>query len=202
MEASLPRLLGLLVLGVIPTAHAEDRPDDLVDVAAAIPDAVLDLRYATEHNFTGAVLYPHAVCKLRRAVVERLATAAELLRAQDRRLLLWDCYRPTSIQKLMWKRMPDARYVADPKLGSNHNRGAAVDLAIVDADGNAVVLPTEFDEFSKAAHRSRALEGEQGAEARRLSAAMIDVGFRPISTEWWHFDASDRVRYPLSNEPL
>ncbi len=194
--------LGLIALVMAGRADADQRPGDLVEVQALIPDAVIDLRYATEDNFTGAALYPHAVCKLRRAVVERLAKAAELLRAQDRRLLVWDCYRPTSIQKLMWKRMPDARYVADPKLGSNHSRGAAVDLALVDQDGEPVVLPTEFDEFSTAAHRSRALEGQHGVEARRLSAAMIEAGFRPIPNEWWHFDASDRARYPLSNEPL
>ncbi len=192
--------LGLIVL--VGVASADGKPGDLVDVSAEIPDAVLDLRYATENNFTGAVLYPSAVCKLRRSVVEKLAKAAALLRAQDRRLLVWDCYRPTSIQKLLWKRMPDARYVADPKLGSNHSRGAAVDLAIVDADGNPVPLPTAFDEFSKAAHRDHALEGRNGAEARRLSAAMIKAGFVPIPNEWWHFDASDRARYPLSNEPL
>ncbi|MBL0220912.1 MAG: M15 family metallopeptidase [Myxococcales bacterium] len=183
-------------------AHAEDKPSDLVEIQSVIPDAVLDVRYATEHNFTGGVLYPKAACKLRRAVAERLAVAAKLLRAQDRRLLLWDCYRPTSIQKLLWKHTPDPRYVADPKVGSNHSRGAAVDLAVVDQDGAPVVLPTEFDDLSEAAHISRATKGARGVEARRLAAAMKRAGFTSIATEWWHFDASDRAKYPLSDEPL
>ena len=181
---------------------AADKPDDLVEVQDAIPDAVLDIRYATKDNFTGDVLYPKAVCKLRRAVLARLVKAAELLRKQDRRLLIWDCYRPLSIQKLLWERVSDPRYVADPKQGSRHNRGAAIDLAIVNAEGSEVTLPTKFDEFSKAAHRSRALAGKAGVEAKRLSTAMLAVGFKPMPTEWWHFDAPDSAKYAIADEPL
>ena len=190
-----------LALLIARGAAAEPRDDDLEDVASAIPDAVLDIRYATKANFTGDVLYPRAVCKLRRAVVRRLAKAAEKLRAQERRLLLWDCYRPASIQQLLWQRVPDPRYVADPsKQGSRHSRGAAVDVALVDKDGKPVVLPTRFDDFSKAAHRDRALVGDKGAEARRLDAAMRAAGFVGLATEWWHFDAPGN--YTLSDEPL
>jgi D-alanyl-D-alanine dipeptidase len=176
--------------------------DDLVDVSAVIPDAVLDMRYATADNFTGAVVYPKAVCKLRRAVAARLAKAADTLRAQGRRLLLWDCYRPSSIQEKFWKLVPDPRYVANPKVGSRHGRGAAVDAALVDAAGRPVVLPTKFDEFTEAAHRSRALAGPRGAEARRLADAMLAAGFIGMPTEWWHFDAPEGAGYALSNEPL
>ena len=179
-----------------------DQPGDLVEVASVIPDAVIDMRYATKDNFTGDVLYPKAVCKLRRAVAARLARAAQALRKQDRRLLIWDCYRPLSIQKLLWERVPDPRYVADPKQGSRHNRGAAIDLALVNKDGSEVTLPTKFDEFSRAAHRSRALAGKHGAEAKRLSAAMTAAGFASIPTEWWHFDAPDSANYAIADEPL
>jgi D-alanyl-D-alanine dipeptidase len=195
------RCLALVCLATA-IARAEPAADDLVDVSALIPDAVLDLRYATADNFTGDVLYPQATCKLRRAVAARLAKAAALLRAQDRRLLLWDCYRPASIQTELWRRVPDERYVANPKKGSRHSRGAAIDLALVDRDGKPVTLPTSFDDFSKAAHRARAVVGARGREAKRLSAAMVKVGFVPIATEWWHFDAPDAVRYRLSDEPL
>jgi len=176
--------------------------DDLVDVAGVISDAVIDIRYATADNFTGKELYPVARCKLRRAVAVRLARAAKALRAQDRRLVLWDCYRPISIQKELWKRVPDPRYVADPKVGSKHGRGAAVDVALADKDGKLVALPTKFDDFSEAAHRDRALAGDAGAEARRLEKALTDVGFQPLPTEWWHFDAPDSANYALSDEPL
>lgn len=179
-----------------------ERDDDLIDVTTVIPDAVLDVRYATADNFTGKPLYPAARCKLRRAVAARLVKAAQALRAQDRRLLLWDCYRPSSIQYELWKRVPDPRYVADPKVGSKHGRGAAVDVALVDKAGKPVPLPTKFDDFSEAAHRDHALAGDAGAEARRLEAAMSDAGFLPMPTEWWHFDAPDSAKYARSDEPL
>jgi D-alanyl-D-alanine dipeptidase len=184
------------------TTGSAGKPDEFVNVAGVIPDAVIDLRYATNNNFTGSVLYPVATCKLRRAVADRLAKAADTLRKQERRLLLWDCYRPTSIQLALWKKVPDPRYVADPKIGSNHSRGGAVDLAVVDKAGKPVPLPTEFDDFSEAAHRDRIPTGPTGANARMLADAMTGAGFTTIPHEWWHFDAPDSTRYPLSDEPL
>jgi len=188
----------LLVAVLAGVAAADGKPDDFVDVAAAIPDAVMDLRYATANNFVGEVLYPVARCKLRRAVVTRLAAAAKALRARKRRLLVWDCYRPSSIQAVLWKKVPDPRYVADPKQGSKHSRGAAIDVGLVDADAMPVELPTKFDDFTEAAHRGRAVA--HSTEARTLEAAMTGAGFVGLPTEWWHFDAPDA--YPLSDEPL
>ena len=91
---------------------------------------------------------------------------------------------------------------ADPKLGSRHSRGAAVDVALADAEGALLAMPTAFDDFSAAAHRKRALAGAKGAEARRLDRAMRAAGFRAMPTEWWHFDAPDSAKYPLSDAPL
>ncbi|MGE0547222.1 MAG: M15 family metallopeptidase [Kofleriaceae bacterium] len=201
MRVAVLAVIAMAVIGQGSAVYA-DRPADLVEVRSMIPDAVIDMRYATANNFTGRVLYPSATCKLRRAVVQRLANAAAILRAQRRRLVIWDCYRPASIQHELWKLVPDPRYVADPKRGSKHSRGAAVDVAVVASDGSPVVLPTEFDDFSKAAHRRHALAGPTGAEARKLERAMTKAGFIGMPTEWWHFDAADSAKYPLSDEPL
>jgi D-alanyl-D-alanine dipeptidase len=185
-----------------PAAKPREKPSDLVELTTVVPDAVIDMRYATTDNFTGKQVYPVARCKLRRAVAARLAKAASALRKQGRRLLVWDCYRPTSVQEAFWKLVPDERYVANPKQGSRHSRGAAVDVGLVDGEGKPVTLPTAFDEFTEAAHRTNALKGAQGAEARRLEKAMKAAGFVGMPTEWWHFDAPDAAKYPLSNEPL
>ena len=192
----------LLVLIAVAPVSAGEKAGDFVDVSKAIPDAVIDIRYATEDNFTKTKLYPVGVCKLRRSVAARLVKAAKLLRKQGRRLLVWDCYRPTAIQEKLWKLVPDERYVANPKQGSRHSRGAAVDVGLVDTDGKPVVLPTKYDDFSEAAHRNDALKGEQGVEARRLEAAMKTAGFVGMPTEWWHFDAPDAAKFKLSNEAL
>ena len=74
--------------------------------------------------------------------------------------------------------------------------------ALADKAGKLVALPTKFDDFSEAAHRDHALAGDAGSEARRLEKALAGAGFRPLATEWWHFDAPDSARYTLSDEPL
>ena len=188
-------------------AASEDGAD-LIDVAAAIPDAVLDLRYATAANFTGAPLYEVPRCLLRRAVAVRLARAADALRRDGRRLLLWDCYRPASVQRELWRRVRDPRYVAEPRFaadgtpidGSRHSRGAAVDIGLAAADGSRLALPTDHDDFSARAHRERALAASP--EARRLDQAMTGAGFVGLPTEWWHYDAPEWASYPLSDQPL
>jgi D-alanyl-D-alanine dipeptidase len=192
-----------LILLIASSAHAgKPKPSDLVDVSTLISDAVIDIRYATEDNFTKTKLYPTAVCKLRRSVAARLVKAAKALRKQGRRLVIWDCYRPSSIQETLWKLVPDERYVANPAKGSRHSRGAAVDVGLVDKDGKPVVLPTKFDDFSEAAHRDNALKGERGAEARTLETAMKAAGFVGMPTEWWHFDAPDAAKFSLADNPL
>lgn len=175
---------------------------DIIDVAKIIPDAVIDMRYASGDNFVGKAVYPKAVCKLHRGVALRLARAAKALRTQKRRLVLWDCYRPASVQATFWKLVPDERYVANPEKGSRHSRAAAVDLALADMDGTLLAMPTEFDDFTEKAHRKNALTGKAGREAKRLEAAMTKAGFVGMPTEWWHFDAPDAAKYALSDVPL
>jgi beta-N-acetylhexosaminidase/D-alanyl-D-alanine dipeptidase len=185
-------------------------PDDWIDIAVAIPDAVLDIRYATADNFTGKAVYPVARCLLRRSVADRLVRAAAALRAHDRRFLIWDCYRPAAIQQLFWDLVPDPRYVAKPvfakdgtpKSGSRHGRGAAVDIGLVDADGKPVVLPTAHDDFSRAAHRKQAKKSKGAAELAILDEVMTAQGFVGMPTEWWHYDAPDATKYPFGDVPL
>jgi len=192
-----------LLLALLAAAPSGPGPD-LADVATFVPDAVLDLRYATDDNFLGRKVYPAARCLLRRDVAERLARAADRLRADGFRLRLWDCYRPRSVQWQMWRLVPDPRYVADPRKGSNHNRGAAVDLSLATAEGREVEMPTGFDAFEPRAHA----DAEQGVSAAarrnraRLRQAMEAAGFRVMPTEWWHFDGPGAERLPVLDEPI
>ncbi len=149
-------------------------------------------------------------CLLRRAVAARLAKVAEHLRAEERRLVLWDCYRPASIQRDLWQLVPNPAYVAKPTFakdgtptgGSRHSRGAAIDASLADKSGALLPMPTDHDDFSKAAASKRAHASPDGAEARRLAAAMVAEGFLPIASEWWHFDAPDAARYDFSDHPI
>jgi D-alanyl-D-alanine dipeptidase len=175
-----------------------------VDVGARLPDAVLDIRYATADNFTGRPLYPVARCLLRPEVAERLVRAGAALRRQGFRLVLHDCYRPLSVQRELWKAMPRPGYVADPATGSHHNRAAAVDLSLADATGTPVEMPTGYDAFGPRA-RAGATEGVTAAARRHreaLRVAMTAAGFQVNPAEWWHFDGPEAAALPLLDLPL
>jgi D-alanyl-D-alanine dipeptidase len=178
----------------------------LVDVGAALPGALLDLRYATARNFTGQALYPEgARCLLRADVAARLARAAARLEAAGLRLRLYDCYRPLSVQRALWARFPRRGFVADPNHGgSNHNRGAAVDVGLADGRGGPVELPTEFDVFEPRARADAVVGVSEVAQRNRalLRAAMEAAGFRVNRAEWWHFDAPEAHGAPLLDVPL
>lgn len=201
-------LIGLVRCGARNLPPPPPRPG-WTDVAIRIPDAILDIRYATAANLTGAPLYPVARCLLRTPVAERLAAAAATLRRAGHRLILWDCYRPASIQRELWRRVPDPRYVAEPTFddagkpigGSRHSRGAAVDVSLAAPDGTPRPMPTDHDTFGSAASGAGA-SGEPARNHATLRAAMERAGFAPLPTEWWHYDAPDWSRHALDDTPL
>ena len=179
-------------------------PGELVDVARLIPDARLDIRYATAGNFTGRALYPVARCLLRADAAERLAKAAGALRARGYRLLIYDCYRPLSVQRELWRARPERGFVADPATGSHHNRAVAVDLSLADREGRPLEMPTGYDDFTPRA-RAWATEGIPPAARRHrdtLRAAMLEAGFTVNPLEWWHYDAPRPLEAPLLDRPL
>lgn len=195
----------ILAAALVMSAHAPDAgAPPLVDIAQRIPDAVLDLRYATENNFLERKVYPDgARCLLHEDAAAKLETAAKALREKGFRIRLYDCLRPLSVQWEMWKILPRPGYVADPRKGSNHNRGVAVDLTLADAEGREVEMPTGFDTFSKAAHHG--YEGASKAAKRHrriLLEAMEAAGFRRNRMEWWHYDLAGAAKYPILDVPL
>ena len=193
-------LLAFLSLRSFSFADEEPRLLNIKDIA---PGVIVDMRYATPDNFTGQVLYPAAECLLCEPAAHRLAAVQRKLAARGLGLKVWDCYRPLSVQKKLWDIVPDPRYVADPKSGSRHNRGASVDLTLVDARGRELPMPTTFDEFSEKAHRSFMNLPAQAIENRQiLQDAMESEGFIGLPTEWWHFDDPSWSHFALRDEPL
>jgi len=175
----------------------------LVDATTIVPRLRLDIRYATAANFTHQRLYAHARCLLHDVVARRLAEVQAELRARGLGLVAYDCYRPLSVQKKMWALVPDERYVSDPAKGSRHNRGAAVDLTLVDASGKELPMPTGFDDFSTRAHRDYDdLPPNVIANRAQLERLMQDAGFSGLPTEWWHFDADGWERYDVLDVPV
>jgi len=174
-------------------------PDaELVDVQQAVPGVVLDIRYATTNNFTGQQLYTSSKCFLRQATAEKLARVQSELRPMGLGVKVYDGYRPLSVQRKMWQVYPHPGYVADPKRGSRHNRGAAVDLTLIHTNGAEVLMPSPYDSFTETAHRdSTNAASEALANRDLLERVMLKNGFEGLPTEWWHFDDVDWRRYPL-----
>ena len=170
---------------------------DFVAVKDYIPDILVELKYATANNFTGHVIYEFQDVYRRYGTVKKLMLVQQELRNMGLGLKIWDGFRPVSAQFRLWEVLPDPTYVANPNVGySNHSRGYAVDLTLVDADGNEIEMPTGFDDFSALADRDYSdCSEETAANAMLLQNMMEKHGFSGYFGEWWHFNDTDK--YPV-----
>ncbi len=190
----------------VPPVSDAARAAGLVDVRAVVPDAIINLRYATPNNFVGAPLYPaDARCLVHESMAQGLAAAAAVLRAHGDALMFWDCYRPHDVQVRMFEAVPDPNWVARPgPYSRSHETGRSVDVTIADAAG-PVDMGTDFDDFTARA-QAYATEGVSAAaqaNRARLRDAMTAGGLTVYKGEWWHFDTSDAdQKRPILNVPV
>ena len=186
-----------------PVEPGKFRQPDLVELVKLDPTIKLDIRYATANNFVGRPLYTEARAFLQKPATEALQRAHQKLRQQGYGLLIFDGYRPWAITKLFWDVTPPSlhNFVADPRKGSKHNRGCAIDLSLFALQtGQEVSMPGAYDEMTE---RSYPMYKGGTAEQRRtrdlLRAAMEAEGFAVNEYEWWHFDYKDWRQYPILN---
>ena len=176
-----------VVVKPVPVAPDYD-PAQWQEVNHLDPSIRLDLRYATDNNFVKEKMYDCGRCFLRPEVAAAVVDAHRFLQKKGYGLKMYDCYRPRPIQWKLWNKVPDPRYVADPRKGSMHNRGMAVDLTIVDSLGSELDMGTDFDFFGKEAYHSYGGHPAEVTENRILLVETMEAyGFRSTSTEWWHY---------------
>lgn len=175
----------------VPPVSPQAAAAGLVDVRSVVPDAVVDLRYATADNFVGVRLYPAgARCLVHEALAAGLATAAAALREQGLTLVFWDCYRPHEVQVRMFDAVPDPTWVAQPgPYARSHESGRSVDVTLARA-GRPLDMGTGFDDFSPraGAYATEGVSAAQQANRALLRTAMAAGGLSVYSGEWWHFD--------------
>jgi len=188
-----------------PVEHDRPRKPDLVELTSLDSTIHLEVRYATTNNFLGTKFYPQARAFLQRPAAEALVRAHRYLKTQGYGILVHDSYRPWYVTKMFWDATPEDKhiFVADPKDGSRHNRGAAADITLYDlATGKPVDMPSTYDETSDRAYANypggTSLERWQRALLRR---AMEAQGFTVYHAEWWHFDFKGWSDYPIMNIP-
>jgi zinc D-Ala-D-Ala dipeptidase len=176
----------------------------LVDIERDVPGIRVDVRYATFNNFMHQPLYPVAKVFLRAPTAKALAQVQQDLAPAGLGLKVFDGYRPYRVTEAMWEPVKNPDFVADPKKGSRHNRGAAVDLTLVDLKtGEEITMPTPYDDFTSRARQDfNDLPPNVIANRATLREAMVRRGFDPLPSEWWHFDFHDWPTFELLDVPL
>lgn len=175
------------------------RERGLVDVRKVIPGITIDLRYATADNVTGQPIYPlHMPCLLRTETAEKLKRAQSILQAQGYGLRIWDAYRPPEAQQTLHKAGGSTGMFLSPNAGwSRHCGGIAVDLTLVDAQGNPQRMPTGFDQdFAQASRNYTGKDPVVKQNLQMLQTAMKQAGFIQLESEWWHFDDAEYLNNP------
>jgi len=208
------------VAPLVPAVSAAARAVGLVDLRTVVPDAIIDLRYATSDNFVGVPLYPSgARCLVHSSLAPGLTVAADRLRRDGYLLVFWDCYRPHDVQVRMFQDVPDPNWVARRgPLARSHEAGRSVDVTLAYATPGRpcaaarrvhqhclLDMGTGFDDFTARAHAfaTYGVSSEARANRARLRSAMDAGGIVVYSGEWWHFDGPGAlVGRPHLNAPL
>lgn len=183
---------------------AENPDMEMIDLDAFIPRLALDIRYATKNNFTGEVIYPEVAAFARRPVAIALKDVQIELAQKGLGLKIFDAYRPYAATLRFYEVYPDTLFVAAPWHGSRHNRGAAIDLTIIDLKtGAELEMPTEYDNFTRRASPSCEDATEKAIQNRSLLInIMRKHGFEVYFSEWWHFDYNGWEQFPLMDLPF
>jgi D-alanyl-D-alanine dipeptidase len=196
-------LLPLALAATPPVEHGEFKLADLVELTTLDPTIKLDIRYATARNFLDTPLYSQARAFMQRPAAEALARVQHSLAAQGYGLLVHDAYRPWYVTKIFWDATPvDKRnFVADPAVGSRHNRGCAVDLTLYTLrDGQPVEMPSLYDEMSERAYPTYTGSSDAARRSRDLLRQHMQAeGFTVFEFEWWHFDYRNWKSYAIQN---
>ncbi len=175
---------------------------ELIELTESADGLRIALAYATPDNLTGRPVYaPGARCALRPVAADCLRRAVRAARQSGHTLIVFDAYRPAAAQLIFWRLLPDPRYVADAAVGSNHTRGVAVDVSLLDAHGTPLDMGTGFDAMCEQSHHDREdLPAAVQRNRQMLLGIMLQAGFRSIPTEWWHYELPDARHYALLPE--
>jgi len=185
-------------------SYVADPNNELIEIKKAIPNIKLDIRYATKNNFMNQVMYKEARAFARKPVVAQLKRIQLALNKKGYGLKIFDAYRPYTITLAFYRKAKDKNFVANPKKGSKHNRGCAIDLTLIDLKtGKELQMPTPYDSFAPEASPSYSnLPAPIIKNRTLLITTMQAYGFRVIKNEWWHFDFIGWNKYPLMDIPF
>ena len=175
----------------------------LVEITPDAYGVELDLVYATDRNFTGQAIYRRAACFLHADTAALLRIAVDLAAQQGWRLRVFDGFRPAEAQWALWHHTPDPDYISDPRRGSPHSMGAAIDVTLVDSThGTPLDMGTEFDDLRpESFHGNTTVSATAQRNRMQLLGLMTAAGFDFFRNEWWHYQLfRPRGRYPVLSD--
>lgn len=174
----------------------------LVSISPPAFDVTIDLKYAASDNIAGVAIYRRPLVMLLPEAAAALRRSIALARGVGARIVVYDAFRPVEAQWALWRALPDPDYVADPRIGSNHSRGAAVDVGLADLETGVLWdMATGFDEMVPRSHHGRT---DLSPEAQRNRAILLGImtaaGWEGIPSEWWHYQLPDAGARPLLSD--
>ncbi len=192
----------------MPQTHAQPLQDhdknvnpphsSLVEITQASHNILLDLRYATENNITGARIYHDNRCFIHSEALILLKKSILLAQEQGLKIKIFDAYRPRAVQEALWASCPNPDYITPPEKGSHHTRGVAIDLTLVDGDGQELDMGTPFDDLTLQSHHgAENISPRVAANRYLLLGIMMSAGWDFFQNEWWHYQVFKAREYPL-----
>ncbi|MBQ3126786.1 MAG: M15 family metallopeptidase [Clostridia bacterium] len=203
----------LHLYGELPVEHGEARNEKneyvpasshLVDLTRYTDDVIITMQLATSDTSIGEPFYSRNLCMLQYDTVQKLLKAIEIFKADGYTIRIYDAYRPTSVQQRWFDIIRVHKWVADPSIGmgGRHDRGCAIDMALVDANGNLLEFPTPMHTFSDAAARASQMSAEARKNVDYMTQVMVSCGFDYINSEWWHFQDTEIESYLPTDHPI
>ncbi|MEE2661552.1 MAG: D-alanyl-D-alanine dipeptidase [Pseudomonadota bacterium] len=174
---------------------------ELVEISTPNFDVTIDIVYASRKNFTGSKVYKRPGCYLHPTAAELLVKAIQLAAQQNLKFKIYDAFRPTEAQSILWQHTPDANFLADPQTGSPHSRGIAVDLTLINTKGEVLEMGTQYDAFTPLSHHGTVGISPEAQKNRYiLLGIMTAAGWDFYKNEWWHYQLFGPKAYGLLSD--
>lgn len=190
----------------LPVEKGTFKETNLVELVKIDSTIHLDIRYATVNNFSRQAVYKEARAFLQSDAAESLKKINASLKPLGYGLLVFDGYRPWDVTKLFYDitSKENKKFVADPKEGSRHNRGCAIDVTLYDLNtGKEVPMPGAYDEMTERSYFDYVGGTEEQRKTRDLLISKMQAeNFTVYKYEWWHFDYKDWQQYRITNLPF
>lgn len=170
---------------------------NLIEITEKKYNVYIDLAYAKRNNFTGQKIYLQKKCFLHKDALPKLLLAISIADSLGYKFKIYDAYRPSKAQEILWDFCPDKNFITPPNIGSPHSRGIAIDLTLV-KNKNDLNMGTDFDYLYQESHHGNT-DIPKIAQKNRLIllGIMTAAGWDYYQNEWWHYQLHNSKKWPL-----